>query len=235
MSATLAHHGINVVNDLFLGDTRSSGAACADVSAPVAGMSPDFGASSAHARIHSNIFDQACRMAQSFDPALKPRDCFSDVCGGVDYLGKATSAVPLDLKKLSLASVEPRDLSGLLGPSGESIVERFSISCVLQMDMAKAREVTGLARPYLDPSLRKSTGRYHSFIRKLWSRGMLGCSFDVACSVGVFAVAKKGKFTQRMVIDCRLANAFFSEPEPTSLPTTAAFSNIHLFKDESLH
>ena len=59
MSCTLAHNGINFVNDLFLGDTVLTDASGVEVSALGAGTSAASGASNAHAHIRSNIFDQA--------------------------------------------------------------------------------------------------------------------------------------------------------------------------------
>ena len=220
----LVSDGCALVNDLFLGEPGSSRCASSVSSEPFS-------------CIHSTMTCQANRMATAFDHDLVSSDCFDEICGGADYLGKATTAVPLDLDLLALpnSSVEPRKLCDLLGPSGKSIIERFELDCVnSQMTVAEARINTGLSSPYLDPSLRRDCDKYHRFVKMLWERGMLDASFDVVSSIGVFAVSKKGK-KQRMVLDCRITNEFFGPAPRTSLPTAGAFCNISVPPDNRLH
>ena len=54
----------------------------------------------------------------------------------------------------------------------------------------------------------------------------------VRCEVGLFAVEKKsGK--QRLVIDCRLANCWFSPPAAVKLPTASAYCRGELQPEET--
>ena len=84
-------------------------------------------------------------------------------------------------------------------------------------------------RACMDPGLRCASRRYHRFVRRLYKCGMIDFDGggDVACEIGLFAVTKKGH-KQRLVLDCRTANFYFTDPLATCLPTAAGHSRLTL-------
>ena len=89
---------------------------------------------------------------------------------------------------------------------------------------------------YMDPGLRCASRRYHRFVRRLYKCGMIDSDGggDVACEIGLFAVTKKGD-KQRLVLDCRTANFYFTDPSATRLHTAAGHSRLTLPPWETLY
>ena len=184
----------------------------------------------------ANVLEQSARMCHNFDASLSDRCCFNSMTGGLDYRCEPTSFVNLDEKLLSLPTVaaEPRDFRVLMGPSGPSYVKDF-LSCQILSNESAAGSLAacGIQKPFMDSGLRKSTRRYHSFLRRLWNLNLIDVSFVRVAEVGVFAVSKKGG-RQRMVLDCRLANCWFGSPARCDLPTSASFTKLELGSGDEL-
>ncbi len=121
-----------------------------------------------------------------------------------------------------------------MGPSGRSYVKDFLSSLILSTESAAGSLVAcAIQKPFMDPGLRKSTRRYHNFLRRLWNLNFIDVSFGRIAEVGVFAVTKKGG-RQRMVLDCRLANCWFGPPAHCDLPTSASFTKVELGSNDEL-
>ena len=168
LSLELASRASKVINDLFVGDDASVGRTRLPC----------------HVSSQSFLFDQASRMASSFDPSLTAAAAFADVGGGIDYRGEATSFVPLDEPLLSLPAVgvAPQPLESLLGPKGAEVVENFLSTSVLQNSFGqKACDDAGLTRSFVDPGIRKSSRRYHNFLRKLEKHHVIVYGFECIC------------------------------------------------------
>ena len=147
-----------------------------------------------------------------------------------DYAGEAQSVAPIDISRLSVPAaggVGPVPLEVALGAEGPRIVAEFLQTCVLPTHQAAANIVEAkIKQPYIDPKLTRSPKTYLKLLCKLYNAGMLNFRNSVGrCMVGVFTVKKKdGK--QRLVVDARVSNQWFSTPPSTQLPTGSAFAQV---------
>ena len=98
---------------------------------------------------------------------------------------------------------------------------------------AAAREYLGLRRPYNDASLRIRKARRNVY-QALWDRDMIEWSFVDGVRVGFFGVWKSDGKKVRLIVDARVSNAGFREPEAALLPSAAAFSRMYVEEDEQL-
>ena len=99
---------------------------------------------------------------------------------------------------------------------------------------ARRLEELGLKKPYSDPSLRSRKKR-QALVKALDRAGLLGFSQQDGVRVGIFTVWKKGRKKQRVIVDARLSNAHFEEPESVSLPSAQNLSDMHVNGQEMLH
>ena len=88
----------------------------------------------------------------------------------------------------------------------------------------------------MDPGLRCASMRYHRFVRRLHKCGMIDFDDggDAACKIGLFAVTETGN-KQRLVLDCRTASFYFTDPPVARLPTEAGRLRLALPLGEVLY
>ena len=93
-------------------------------------------------------------------------------------------------------------------------------------EAGRKRGELGLKRAYSDPLLRDR--RYYArLVRHLASRGLIEFRRTCVEQVGLFSVWKKsGKV--RLIVDCRLSNAHFGEPEEVHLASGASMGSIEV-------
>ena len=103
-------------------------------------------------------------------------------------------------------------LPSLLGLSSAAVSEVCSNFVLPKEQQAIRTEELGLSRPYSDPRLRNRRTRV-KLVRKLLAANLVELSLTDGVRVGVFSVWKKGKTSQRVIIDARISNACFSDPE----------------------
>lgn len=180
----------------------------------------------------------AARCAEMSSPleSLAPADAFEQLTKGSDYHGQPWSSVPLNEGLLSLRppGTSPRELSDLLGPAGRHLVEQWKIDHVLQNQDAVRQVQEAGVRVYHDPGLRRAPRRYARLIRRLIDSGMLEIvPGEVVACAGLFAVSKKSG-RQRLVVDCRESNCWFSASPSVSLPTAAGLTRMRM-RDERRH
>ena len=77
----------------------------------------------------------------------------------------------------------------------------------------------GLSRsePSSDPRLRRGSGDLFDLVRRLKDAELILFSRVRRGRIGVFAVGKKDKDSQRLVFDCRFTNCLFKDPPGTDL------------------
>ncbi|CAK0817142.1 unnamed protein product [Prorocentrum cordatum] len=81
--------------------------------------------------------------------------------------------------------------------------------------------------PYVDPHLSFSPATYADFLAQMLKRKMICFQAEDPNikPIGVFCVAQKSN-RLRLIFDTRTANAYFSDPPATALPSAAAFANL---------
>ena len=132
-----------------------------------------------------------------------------------------------DLISLPDSGEVPSPLDVILGDQAESVrgTLRHKLLCPSEVGARKAE--SSLKAPYNDPIFRRQRSVYSDFIGRLHSSNLIEFRSQVRERVGVFFVWKKnGK--QRMVVDSRLSNLWFSSPEKVHLATGSSFSRIEV-------
>ena len=81
--------------------------------------------------------------------------------------------------------------------------------------------------PYSDPALVRKPRVYAEFIASLFRAGLICFRPRASATVGIFFVWKKNKM-QRMILDTRLLNTCFREPDHTALPTPACYAGMEI-------
>ncbi|CAK0911882.1 unnamed protein product, partial [Prorocentrum cordatum] len=81
--------------------------------------------------------------------------------------------------------------------------------------------------PHVDPNLAFSPATFADFLAEMLKRKMICFQAEDPRikPIGVFCVAKKSN-RLRLIFDTRTANAYFTGPPATALPSAAAFSNL---------
>ena len=90
-----------------------------------------------------------------------------------------------------------------------------------------AKQLQTIRKPYYDPILKVQPRKYVEFCKKLQASGLVEFHRTVYEEVGAFCVRKKNN-RQRLVIDSRLANMWFEEPESVQLCTSSTFARIEV-------
>ena len=161
------------------------------------------------------------------DGDLTGRGAFEELQACHMYTGEKVTVAPLDISLLSLSGAgAAKDLAHLV-PGGGGEVERFIRDCCLHKDQAEAglQHEDVPRRPYLDPSLRNPR-KYEKLLNLLDERGMIEWSFSVKEVCGLFAVwERSGK--QRLIVDARRGNKWFTPPPKTRLATGDSFARLH--------
>ena len=96
------------------------------------------------------------------------------------------------------------------------------------------RIASGLHKPYSDPCLISHACVYGRFLSQLHSRGIVRFKKGKwPANIGTFFVFKKSG-ALRIIVDTRLANTLFRDPDHTELPTAAGWSQIHAFDGDAM-
>lgn len=144
------------------------------------------------------------------------------------------SFVP-ELVSLPEVGGQPVPLAKLWGERGQQEVEDFFHSQTLgAAEAEEQKRCLGLTRTYEDPKFREP-GKYAAFVRRLYDLHLVDVSLQAPEEfVTIFFVKKKGN-KLRMILDCRLANTHFREPEGIQLASADSLSKMELPEDTPLY
>jgi hypothetical protein len=102
------------------------------------------------------------------------------------------------------------------------VFKRFFRQKLLSSEVAADRVTASeLRRLYNDPGLRRDPRKYGELLRRMDAAGMLAWSASGIVTAGLFVVRKKGD-RQRLIIEARVANMHFGDPDHVHLATGAA-------------
>ena len=168
---------------------------------------------------------------------LSCRGAFRELQASHSYGGDPVHVAPLDLKLLSLVGAgDPRPLDQLL-EGGCDEVRQFCDEFCLPNGLAEGR--FGKERKpkcHLDPSLRQPRV-YEELVRAMLEKKMIEPCLDIKEECCIFAVWKKpgpNGPRQRLIIDARRSNTWFSTPPKTELATGDAFSRMVAVSQDAL-
>lgn len=173
------------------------------------------------------------RVKEAVYSAGKPDVSGSEALGELrskpPYGGEPSSVVSLDLDKVSLpaAGSEAASLQSILGSRAENFVKRLESKVLPESVVRDRKAASALKKPYFDPILKAQPRMYALFCRRLFDAGLIEYRQQVKKVVGAFCVKKKEN-RQRLVIDSRLANLHFCEPESVRLCTGSTFAKIEV-------
>ena len=162
-------------------------------------------------------------------PGLTGQGALRALLSKQGYASEPATLAPLDVHLLSLppADRRPVSLQQLLGDASQEILERLHNNMVpMETGRQQAREL-GLARPYLDPGLRRHHKQHVQFVRLLHQRGLVEFRRSARVVIGAFAVWKKNQ-KQRLILDARASNCHWGRSPPVRLATGHAFSSLEV-------
>ena len=161
---------------------------------------------------------------------LSTRGAFDELQGHSDYTGERCDLAPMDVSKLSIPGkgFKPICLQDLLQLSAPDFIHEVTSKLLLpKVDRDRRVEELGLERPYNDPSLR-SRVRRAQLVSKLHHCNMVDDSLHDGTRVGFFCVHKSDKQSPRLIVDARVSNCMFKDPDTPDLPTGASFCRINV-------
>lgn len=145
------------------------------------------------------------------------------------YSGEPASLAGFQEDLVSLPPVggTPSELSAIVGPRAENILEILRHKSLSFGEVSARKGESSLKRPYFDPALKRSKASYVKFVQRLHASNLVEFRTEAREHVGIFFVwEKSGK--QRMIVDARLSNMWFGAPEKVELATGTAFSQIEV-------
>lgn len=146
---------------------------------------------------------------------------------GYDGQPSALAQLQEDLVSLPVAASQPAPLEKILRDGASFPCSLLNSKVLPQEAVDGLKAQSSLKKPYFDPLLKHNRRAYSSFIRKLFDSGVIEFSKTCREQCGLFCVWKKsGK--QRLVVDARLTNLWFSSPEPVRLATGTSFGAIEV-------
>ena len=166
---------------------------------------------------------------------LDGQRALSELLAKQGYRGESATLAPLDVHLLSLPPEGhvPKGLPALLGRHGSNFVEGLNKKILPKEEAKEKVRTCGVRRPYLDGGIRDPR-RYRQLVGALQARGLIRFRRQVRCTVGIFAVWKKSGL-QRLIIDARWSNCWFSDAGEVNLATGAAFSTIEVDEGEPIY
>ena len=216
------HDIVVALNSMFAGEEQKGNF--------VAGLNPTLSQ-----RICLERVRQAVLEAGKPPEDLSGQGALSELRANAGYTAEPVSLAPMDVDLVSLPTKGPSaaTLEMIFEEEAENFSHRLQSKVLAEGDVKRRKDECGLKRPYMDPLLRGSGRKYAEFCRKLESCGLIEYRQSMLEQVGLFTVWKKNG-RQRLVVDARLSNLHFSEPETVRLATGATFSAIEVDEGPAL-
>eukprot|EP00971_Amphidinium_carterae_P292669 5810320-Amphidinium_carterae.1 len=161
---------------------------------------------------------------------LTPEGALEALRGAPIYEDAESSMVEsyeADRVSLPSAGNTPVALAELYGEGGPEFVRTFIEESLFPAEHAAGRLLEAPGKPYMDINLRSSPQTYAEFLLRLADANMLQFESSAIETVGFFFVKKKGN-RQRLVIDARRANCWFSDSRHVSLATGSSLSQLRV-------
>ncbi|CAK0894817.1 unnamed protein product, partial [Prorocentrum cordatum] len=212
--ASLANQAIYTLNDLAGSERGSS------VSQPGEGRAP-------HGAVQRRVYAAAAAMGPP--PALSPSGALQELRGCTVYEDVQSTVVPYDDIKASLpmSGNRPVPLAELFGAGGQAEVDGFLDSHLLEPEAASHNLKAAPRETYMDEVLRNSPHAYQRLVKRLERAGMIDYTVQPQEFCSLFFVRKKNG-SQRLVVDCRRSNCWFSAADPVQLSTGAGLGNLEV-------
>lgn len=146
---------------------------------------------------------------------------------GYDGQPSTLAQLQVDLVSLAISGSQPAPLEKILGDGASFPCELLNSKVLPPAVVDRLKADSSLKSPYFDPLLKNSRRTYADFIRKMFDSRVIEFRRQCREQVGLFCVwTKSGR--QRLVVDARLTNLWFSDPEPVSLATGTSFGSIEV-------
>ncbi|CAK0890061.1 unnamed protein product, partial [Prorocentrum cordatum] len=212
--ASIANQAIYTLSDLAGGERGSS------VSQPGEGRAP-------HGAVQRRVYAAAAAMGPP--PALSPSGALQELWGCTVYEDVQSTVVPFDDMKASLpmSGNRPVPLADLFGAGGQAEVDGFLDSHLLKLEAASHNLKGAPRETYMDEVLRNSPHEYRRLVKRLERAGMIDYTIQPQEFCSLFFVRKKNG-SQRLVVDCRRSNCWFSAADPVELSTGAGLGNLEV-------
>ena len=160
-------------------------------------------------------------------------------CGANLYTQEANHVADFDMEQIKILSrrLEPIPAADVSPPEVRAVLDGFEHMVERSVQEMEAMRSSGdLVVPHWDPKLKASRSKRMSLYKRLHSCGLLTFRRRQKAKVGMFAVVKKGNKpgnSQRLIVDCRQANALQRRPPSTRLSTPASLTDLD-FSTEAL-
>eukprot|EP00971_Amphidinium_carterae_P046844 922921-Amphidinium_carterae.4 len=189
-----------------------------------------------HAFVHEHIVNSIKRIGPC-SAELTPEGALEALRGAAIYEELDSSTVEAyEANRVSLpaAGNKPVALEHLYGAGGPEFVRTFINECLHPADVATEQLLVAPRTPYMDENLRQSPRINADFLMRLADANMVQFAESAVESVGFFFVKKKeGK--QRLIIDARRANCWFSESRSVSLATGSSLSQLRIPEGKNMY
>ena len=170
-------------------------------------------------------------------PTMTGREALLDMMKAHPTYGEPSNLAPFDRKKLKilLSKGRPKTLEHLLPPHVLPLLSRWKTHIELTAEEANRKIQDDPSccpkKPYWDPKLRHDKNERSQLILGLWKVGVVNFRLNIKSQVGLFFVKKKQPEWIRMVVDCRICNAFHRQPPVTRLGSASSFADIEMNPD----
>eukprot|EP00438_Fugacium_kawagutii_P017186 Skav215700 [mRNA] locus=scaffold3538:124321:127815:+ [translate_table: standard] len=158
-------------------------------------------------------------------------------CNANLYMQEARNIVDLDADQIKILSrkLQPISARELAPPAIQVYLDRFTDLVERPpQELEQLREHEELVEPHWDPRLKHDRGTRFELYDRLFKAGLLTLRRRQKARMGLFAVGKKGNKignTQRLIVDCRQANALLRRPPTTRLATPASLAFLDYSED----
>eukprot|EP00438_Fugacium_kawagutii_P016242 Skav225368 [mRNA] locus=scaffold476:95907:101244:- [translate_table: standard] len=148
------------------------------------------------------------------------------------YMQEAKGVVSLDGNEIKILSrrLKPTAARDLGPPSVQAYIDYFGALVERPVQELEALRSSGdLVEPHWDAALKKNRSARFALHKRLFDAGLMTLRRRQKARMGLFAVGKKnGKpgNTQRLIVDCRQANALMRNPPTTKLATPSGLARL---------